>query len=63
MIITGTNLFLELQNFVLQLIESNLEVIKLFLFGLEGFFCLFGVRTNIMDRRIRFDLHVMFVQG
>lgn len=57
-----TNLLLELQNFVLQLIVSSLEVVKLLLFGLESFFCLFGVRSNIMDRRIRFDLRKIFVR-
>jgi len=51
------NLFLKLQNFVLQLIESSLKIVKLLLFSLESFFCLFGVRTNNMDRRIWFDLH------
>jgi hypothetical protein len=62
-IATITNLFLKFQNFVLQLIVSNLEVVKLLLFGLESFFCLFRIRNNIMDRRIRFDLHRIFVQG
>ena len=52
-----TNLFLKLQDFVLQLVISSSEVVELLLFGLECFFCLFRVRTNIVDRRIRFDLH------
>ena len=60
-ITTGTNLFLELQNFILELVKPSLEIIKLFLLGLESFSCLFGIRTNIMGRRIRFDLRMMFV--
>lgn len=56
------NLFLELQNFVLQLIEPDLESVKFFLFGLESFFCLFRVRANFVDRRIGFDLHMICVQ-
>jgi hypothetical protein len=55
--IMRTNLFLKLQDFVLQLVISGSKVVELLLFGLESFFCLFGVRTNIVDRRIRFDLH------
>ena len=51
-----TDLFLELQNFVLQLIESSLKVVELLLLSLESFFYLFRVRDNITDRRIRFDL-------
>jgi len=63
-VITGrANLFLKLQNLVLQLIESSLEVVKLFLLSLESFFCLFRVRTDNMDRRIWFDLHTIFVEG
>ena len=58
-----TDLFLELQNFVLQLIEPSLEVVELLFLSLESFFCLFRVRDNIGDGRIRFDLHKMFAQG
>ena len=52
----------KLQNFVLQLIKSSLKIVKLFLLGLESFFCLFGVRTNIRNGRIWFDLRMICVQ-
>ena len=56
------DLFLKLQNFGLELIEPSLKSVKLFLFGLESFFRLFGVRTNIMNRRLWFDLRIICVQ-
>ena len=59
---TRANLFLKLQNLVLHLIESSPESVKLFLFGLESFFCLLRVRADIMDRRIGFDLHIICVR-
>lgn len=56
------NLFLKLQNFVVQFAESSLESIKLLLFDPKSFFCFFGVRTNIMDRRVWFDLRIIRFQ-
>ena len=52
-----TNLFLKLQYFVLQLIIPSFKVVELFLFSLKDFLYLFGVRTDKVNRRIRFDLH------